>query len=329
SSGEESDGQTALRKVQEQDVTKSRKRGPVNESIKHWHGPVPIRDRKNGDRWQFTCRYCSAYVSLRCPLFCITDGAAFEDEPRKPSLANLASHLKEDHPAVLKGESPPEDGKASVDHGYTLGSAKLMAAYIKEGVLNPALEPTKKGFHRVFAAWILDDNLPFTAGESPSLARVFKYLKVNFMLPSDTTRAHLVHGCLTMDNASANDVLARTLVQLLLKRYGLHFNCENARIRCIAHVVNLVVQKILSELAEADDPALADYYELWNKHLPFHYDPESDEENEQLDTEKAMDGDGADSAPESCSESDNDELNDDLDLDILDGSQGQTALKKV
>ncbi|KAI0363188.1 hypothetical protein BV20DRAFT_921329, partial [Pilatotrama ljubarskyi] len=44
-----------------------------------------------------------------------------------------------------------------------------------------------KGFYRVFAAWILDDNLPFTMGESPSLARLFQYLKVKFILPSDTT----------------------------------------------------------------------------------------------------------------------------------------------
>lgn len=115
------------------------------------------------------------------------DNAVFEDEPRQPALTNLASHLKDDHPTVHKGETPPEDGKTSVDHGYTVASATLMAAYLAEGALNPALEPTQKGFYRVFAAWILDDSLPFTTGESPSLTRVFKYLKVNFMLPSDTT----------------------------------------------------------------------------------------------------------------------------------------------
>ena len=71
---------------------------------------------------------------------------------------------------------------------------------------------------------------------------------------------------LTMDNASPNDVLARTLRVLLLKRYGIHFTPENGQIRCLAHVVNLIVQKILHELFEADDPALQDYYELFNKH---------------------------------------------------------------
>ena len=63
-----------------------------------------------------------------------------------------------------------------------------------------------------------------------------------------------------MDNASTNDVLAHTLGILLLKRYKIHFSPENGQIRCLAHVVNLVqvVQKILHELFEADDPALQD-----------------------------------------------------------------------
>ncbi|TBU60091.1 hypothetical protein BD310DRAFT_1005804, partial [Dichomitus squalens] len=50
-----------------------------------------------------------------------------------------------------------------------------------------AIVPTLKGFHQLFAAWIFEDDLPFTTGESPGLDRLFKYLKINFALPSDTT----------------------------------------------------------------------------------------------------------------------------------------------
>ncbi len=82
-----------------------------------------------------------------------------------------------------------------------------------------------------------------------------------------------------MDNASTNDVLARTLARLLLKRYNIHFTPQNGQIRCLAHVVNLVVQKLLSELLGADDPALDDYYELW-KHLPIHFDVEEEDRAE-------------------------------------------------
>jgi hypothetical protein len=39
--------------------------------------------------------------------------------------------------------------------------------------------------------------------------------------------------------------------------------------------VNLVVQKILATLNEADDPEMVDYY-LPNKDFPFHYDPDTD-----------------------------------------------------
>ncbi|TBU60094.1 hypothetical protein BD310DRAFT_966638 [Dichomitus squalens] len=88
-----------------------------------------------------------------------------------------------------------------------------------------------------------------------------------------------------MDNASVNDVLARKLAQLLLKRYQVSFAPENAQIHCVAHVVNLIVQKILSNVLDIDDPALADYYELYNKHLPIHYDLADDEDLKQWETE--------------------------------------------
>lgn len=128
-----------------------------------------------------------------------------------------------------------------------------------------------------------------------------------------------------MDNASTNDVLARTLGILLLKRYGIQFSPENGQIRCLAHVVNLVVQKILSELDEADDPALRDYYEA-NKHLPIHYDPNEDEEIQAFHNE-------ADENVESDSEDDGDEEEEeDLEDDLLnDPNQpgARTAVKKV
>jgi len=57
-----------------------------------------------------------------------------------------------------------------------------------------------------------------------------------------------------MDNASVCDVLARSAGILLLQKYGLQFHAQNARIRCMAHVVNLIVQAILTELSEADNP---------------------------------------------------------------------------
>ena len=69
-----------------------------------------------------------------------------------------------------------------------------MEAYLKEGELNPSIMTMYKGFLRIFSAWILDESLPWTAGEAPTLQMLFKYLKVNYSLPSDTTiRNQLVH----------------------------------------------------------------------------------------------------------------------------------------
>lgn len=93
-----------------------------------------------------------------------------------------------------------------------------------------------------------------------------------------------------MDNASVCDVLARLAGILLLQKYGLPFHAQNARIRCMAHVVNLIVQAILAELSEANDPEQDDYY-IPNKHIPFHYDPDDDEEVQQMEDEEDEEGD--------------------------------------
>lgn len=80
------------------------------------------------------------------------------------------------------------------------------------------------------------------------------------------------------------DVLACVLGTLLNERYGLAFHSDNARIQCLAHIVNIVVQCILKYLDEAEDPDLVDYYETM-KSLPVHYRPEDDEELREMEQE--------------------------------------------
>ena len=112
----------------------------------------------------------------------------FDDEPTLPKLNNLTTHT-----ANCKKKS--EAGPTGPDHEELPNSAHLnikqstdfMAAYLKAGKLNPDLIPTQKGFLCLFSVWILDESLPWTSGEAPSLALLFKYLKVRFHLLSDTT----------------------------------------------------------------------------------------------------------------------------------------------
>jgi hypothetical protein len=89
------------------------------------------------------------------------------------------------------------------------------------------------------------------------------------------------------DNAATNDVLVRVLSRILGEKFDIQFVPENSQIRCLAHVVNLVVQKILAVLDEAEDPEVVDYY-LPNKNLPFHYDPESDPDLCDLESEQCI-----------------------------------------
>jgi hypothetical protein len=69
----------------------------------------------------------------------------------------------------------------------TDASRKIMDDFLKEGKLNPAIEPTQDGFNRIVSAWIIEDHHAWTTAESPGIRRVFDYLKCKFILPSDTT----------------------------------------------------------------------------------------------------------------------------------------------
>ena len=112
--------------------------------------------------------------------------AKFEDEPTQPALGNLATHLKTKHGNIDLKAPPPTTVKGEL-RGISAASAKIMENFLKDGALNPALDRTQKGFYNVFASWILEDDLPFTTGETQGIKRLFQYLETRFMLPTDTT----------------------------------------------------------------------------------------------------------------------------------------------
>ncbi|KAJ7653869.1 hypothetical protein B0H14DRAFT_2659467 [Mycena olivaceomarginata] len=58
-------------------------------------------------------------------------------------------------------------------------------------------------------------------------------------------------------------------------------------IHCLAHVINLVVQKLLAALEDLPDPDLVDDY-LPNKDLTIHYDPDTDPDVLQMEQEIFM-----------------------------------------
>ncbi|KAJ7876318.1 hypothetical protein B0H14DRAFT_2252522, partial [Mycena olivaceomarginata] len=188
-----------------------------------------------------------------------------EDEKPQPNLGNLATHVRTKH-----GNDEIPSSEPGFTREISEASAKIMENYLREGRLNPALNPTQIGFNRVFAAWIIEDDLAFTTGESPGIQRLFDYTGSRFGLPSDTTVRNTLAN---LDNARTNDVLIRALSDILRQGFDIQWAPENSQIRCIAHVVNLVVQKILATLDEAHDPEEQDYY-IPNKDLPFHYDPD-------------------------------------------------------
>ena len=63
-SGDESDGETALRQVEAREEPRAARRGPGNASMQHFHDPTAIVDRSGQKRWEFWCRLCTWYVKF-------------------------------------------------------------------------------------------------------------------------------------------------------------------------------------------------------------------------------------------------------------------------
>jgi len=125
---------------------------------------------------------------------------------------------------------------------------------------------------------------------------------------------------ISVDNAKANDVLICILSSLLVQKFSIQFVSGNAHIRCLAHVVNLVVQKILSALGEADDPEIKDYFEEFMKDVPIHYDADNDEALKEFENKEDIDTD------------DDDDLDDDLFTKPVEAepmAEKSSALQKV
>lgn len=97
---------------------------------------------------------------------------------------------------------------------------------------------------------------------------------------------HFHASTVTTDNASVNDTLVAVAARVLLAKYGIPASPQNMHVRCMCHVVNLVVQAILHALSEAEDPDLTDYFDVDAKESPVHSDPTRDDDQREMDDEE-------------------------------------------
>ena len=80
-----------------------------------------------------------------------------------------------------------------------------------------------------------------------------------------------------------NDVIIETAARCLLARYKIAYT-PDMQVRCIAHVLNLVVQAFLYRMDEALNPDDIDYYKD-HKDGPIHYNINKDEEQLAMENE--------------------------------------------
>lgn len=86
-------------------------------------------------------------------------------------------------------------------------------------------------------------------------------------------------------------------------------------VRCIAHVVNLVVQAFLFQLDEAEHPDKEDHWAV-NGELSIHYDVQTDEDVRLMEMEGTSDDNGV---------GDEEKMDD----DVIEHVEGQSGLKRV
>ena len=63
-----------------------------------------------------------------------------------------------------------------VHRGFTLASVRVIQGFLEAGKLNLQKNPTQHGFLCLFTAWLIEDDLPFTIGESLALKRLYEYM---------------------------------------------------------------------------------------------------------------------------------------------------------
>lgn len=98
-------------------------------------------------------------------------------------------------------------------------------------------------------------------------------------------------SALATDNASVNDAIFRIASRYLLTLYDTPENPDR-HIRCLAHIINLVVQDILSALDETDpckeDNDETDHF-LLHKDAPIHYSIDDDQDLQELEANREKD----------------------------------------
>ncbi|KIK40280.1 hypothetical protein CY34DRAFT_13815 [Suillus luteus UH-Slu-Lm8-n1] len=139
SSEEESDGQSALWAVKEEEMRVGGKWGPQG----------PVEPGTKSKRWLFKCRYCDATWSVPWTASC----KDFDDEKPQPRLRNMSTHTHQAH--TDKWETLPDNLNIdstvnSTQKGSAAVSAKIMDAYLANGT--KPMFPMGEGFLRHFVA---------------------------------------------------------------------------------------------------------------------------------------------------------------------------------
>ena len=118
-----------------------------------------------------------------------------------------------------------------------------------------------------------------------------------------------------------NDVIIETAARCLLARYGIAYT-PDMQVRCIAHVLNLVVQAFLYGMDEALDPDDIDYYKD-HKDGPIHYDIDKDEEQLAMENEDLSQDEMANPEMERVP------LSVEEEREMVDSMGGESAIKRV
>ncbi|CAB5193101.1 unnamed protein product [Rhizophagus irregularis] len=167
----------------------------------------------------------------------------------KGSTLGMASHIKSKH-KLMK-----EKGKKQLTIRESINNSEVIVY-------------SKETFKKFIIRWIVKNDLPFTCVESEDFRSMISLLHKDAFIPSaDTIKNYIMTSFndsqkkvasilqilgVTTDNASNNITFLKAVESDLSQRY-IYYDSDDKHVRCLAHIINLAAQQVLTTLKATDN----------------------------------------------------------------------------
>ena len=134
---------------------------------------------------------------ISCVRTCKRTHDNWSEESNKLNISNWITHVEnckkipesssfaEWQRQAAQSEDSAVVSQASLPSGSATGQRQLMKRFVQRGIEHPHKELTRRGFRMAFVKAVLEDDLPFIAGEKSGIEQLLRYvLPANIPIPN-------------------------------------------------------------------------------------------------------------------------------------------------